>query len=685
MKYSSYQSVFNNVYLSSKIFATVHQIQRYRNSLKYDDITKVKWMYENNHICLLREKINRNIELHVDHRHLYGKIANTHPDIFIQLFESNRDRAVELIEYGMHTIENAEVIKYLVERGFGVETVIDRFEKLYKIELQAIQYLLENKLCPPPNFRLLLAFGDMRPIYNPTKARETKEKIEFVIQNVLQLPLTFQDSRSIVKSLLSDPTPLVFDAIEPLLDLGVENILYYHSRKNIYCSYREAVEDIRLVESEIFGGEKSVVERSDYPPHLKEWYACVGKDEQEFINTWNSLEHIIVVDDDIVFSESPIGERLYHIVSLISKSLRLVHFLISKGFTGLSKIQTSVKHDICRPTLKHHLQDISQQDRDLIKTMGRGDLQFINLVLSTFTQGYFESFNFFFKQFTQEFDSEQIHALLKSLFDIAAENRNLFLYESIEAMGYPFTDTMTSYTEFKSLLPRFGRDIDSWAEQQKELKCSTLLVSFIGGSNLIGFKYVFTKHKFSTLMHDNLLEGLAKCRNLVFIDHFWKNRSTCFIETPSTDEINTFFTAIFNRASANQNMLLLKYLVKNNCFNPNATKIFQEPYFSCKEPIDPKYDFKVLVHFVENRFFDSIDPYVKYLIDPTSICSHTFVEYLYRNQDKFNTTVSFQSMYDQMRFKIVDRQQLGIFHLKYHNQLMRTFVNRYGCQETKVV
>ncbi|KAF2075709.1 hypothetical protein CYY_002951, partial [Polysphondylium violaceum] len=484
-------------------------------------------MYDHNHIGLLREKIKRNIELHVDCRYLYMRIANSHPDIFIQLFESYRYHALAFTKDFMNTLENVEVIKYLVERGFGVETVINRFERLYQIDLQALQYLLENKLCAPPTFRTLLSRTHIRYIYSPTKARETKEKIEFVIQHIKQSPLTVQDSETIIEFLLVHPTPFVFDAIEPFLDPGVSSILFTLARSNSSGSYEQAVQEIRLVESESFSGEnKGMIQRLNYPPHMDEWLACVGKDEQEFINTWNRLEsRIRIIDQNTEFVHSQgvsnIGECLFNIISLVTKSLRLVHFLISKGLTGFSKIRAFAKHNVCQSTLKHHLHDISQQDRDVIITMGRGDPQFITLILTRFNQGYFESFNFFFKQFTQDLDSEQIHALLWSIFDIATADKNIFLYESIEAMGNSFPIIMKSYIEFQPLLSHFGRVIDSFPEQQKNVECSTILSRLIQANNFIGFKYVFTKYKFSPFMYKYLLEELAKCRNLVFIDHFW--------------------------------------------------------------------------------------------------------------------------------------------------------------------
>ncbi|KAF2069145.1 hypothetical protein CYY_009537 [Polysphondylium violaceum] len=402
------------------------------------------------------------------------------------------------------------------------------------------------------------------------------------------------------------------------------------------------------------------------PTQLDDWNACIGKDEQEFINTWNRLENRISFINGRIFyiknldqvadnNVMGIDAYLFDILSQVCKSLQLVHFVMSKGFSRICDIKAPVKYTICLLTLKCHYQDISQKDRDLIQSIAVNDFKFVSMVLTNcHLLGHKENFPFFFSLFTQGLDARKINVMVRILFERATKDRDVFLYESLEGIGYQFSmfnNDSTYYYGFKSMLPHFGKMIDSFPQEQKDQGCCQMLVSLIySNTNYFGFKYLFTKHKFSPLMDTAVIQAFADCNNLAFIDYLWMNRSTCFIETSSPTDINTFFTTLFNHASTTPNMALLEYLIKNRCiYKTDYKNLTQKPYFGCSEPIDPKYNLDVLVHCIDNRFFDSIDPYVNYLLDPDSECSTALVEYIYRNQDKFNTEISFQSIYDQIK------------------------------------
>ncbi|KAF2068831.1 hypothetical protein CYY_009847 [Polysphondylium violaceum] len=666
MNISLYQSVFKNVYLSTKIFATVHQIQRYHNSLRYDDIVDIGWMYDNKHISLLREKIKRKIQLHVDRHDLFLKVASTHTDIFIQLFESNRYSLLVHVSDFIDNIKNIEVLKYLVEKGHGAEKKINNFEDLCIFYTPVLEYLLEKGWCRP-TVSSLLSGGDIDNYYShsPAKVKEIKRKIQLVMKYI-QLPITIEQSESILNHLLENPTPFVFDSIEPLLDPAVKNIVFYLKEKmGIGSSYQQAVDEIKRKESEIFSNRPNI---SRPPVEFGDLDAWVGKEEQEFINTWNRLEgRFRIINGRIYFTNNieqvtgnengnliGINAYVFYIVSQVCKSLQLVHFIVSKGFNGFGDIKSSIKQKICHSTLRHHYQDISPQDRDLIQRMANNDFKFTCWVLTNCQRvGYKENFPLFFSLFTQGLDDRKMKVMVWNLFEHAAGERDVFLYESLEGIGYQFSmfnNDSTYHYEFKSMLPHFGKMIDSFPQEQKDQRCFQMLVSFMDSNtnNYFGFKYLFTKHKFSTLMDTTVIQAFADCNNLAFIDYLWMNRSTCFIETSSPADINTFFTTLFNRASTNRNIALLEYLVKNNCFDTTDTEnITQEPYFSCKEPIDPKYNLDILVHFIDHRFFDSFDPYIIFLNSSSVCCSTQLVEYICRNQDKFNTEISFQSIYNQ--------------------------------------
>ncbi|KAF2068400.1 hypothetical protein CYY_010274 [Polysphondylium violaceum] len=246
MYISLYRSVFSNVYLSNKIFATVHQIQRYHNSLGYDDIVDIGWMYSHKHIGLLKEKINRNIQLHVRDQSILAEIANTHPDLFIQLIES--DRYSSLMYPSCTKLKNVEVLKCVIDKGYGTETNIMDFEQLYDMDKHVLEYQLEKSWCRP-TFRSLLLFNYNnlgRYYYDPTKAQETKEKIQLIIK-YLESPISLEDSQKIINHLFQYPTPLVIDSIEPLLHMSVT-----------FGPERRLVDEIKRKEIETFSVNKYV-------------------------------------------------------------------------------------------------------------------------------------------------------------------------------------------------------------------------------------------------------------------------------------------------------------------------------------------------------------------------------------------------------------------------------------------
>ncbi|KAF2068199.1 hypothetical protein CYY_010476 [Polysphondylium violaceum] len=119
-----YRCVFSNLYISTKIFTHVHQIQLNDYSLKYNDIVDAGWMYRNGHIELLKEKINNtNIKLYVCNKELFSLIANAETCLFIALFERTKNSALGDLDNKsayddfLSNIHNKEVLMYLHKEG----------------------------------------------------------------------------------------------------------------------------------------------------------------------------------------------------------------------------------------------------------------------------------------------------------------------------------------------------------------------------------------------------------------------------------------------------------------------------------------------------------------------------------------------------------------------------------------
>ncbi|KAF2074082.1 hypothetical protein CYY_004611 [Polysphondylium violaceum] len=91
MEYKFYSLVFNNNFISAKIFKIVNEIQKNRNSLKYTDIDDVGWMINNNHLGILSDKIKSGqvLSLNINRNRDYLKVicGVRDQDLFIWLFD----------------------------------------------------------------------------------------------------------------------------------------------------------------------------------------------------------------------------------------------------------------------------------------------------------------------------------------------------------------------------------------------------------------------------------------------------------------------------------------------------------------------------------------------------------------------------------------------------------------------
>ncbi|KAF2070481.1 hypothetical protein CYY_008206 [Polysphondylium violaceum] len=658
-----YKLVFNNIYIANKIFKSIHQLQFYKNSLKYDDIVDVGWMIHYNHIGLIRDKVNRNLELFINlHLGLLTKLANhtQTADLFIKLFELNKDIIFEGqgfndYRFFIERINNAKVIKYLFKRGFGAEFELRSLDQLDGMDIQVLGYLLENDWCRT-NFTQILSTSSVKEYYQDhcTMKKETLEKIELVFKYT---KFSIKDIEGIISTLLENTIHFILDTLKP-----------QHVPNKEYDKSREEYKDF-------------IVRKY---PELGIWYSCIGKDEQVFINTWNQLSNKIrVTQDKIYFTQDlyqtldtldkdeqarDIGPDIFYILRKMRlKSLKLVHFLIDKG-CNVSLIDPMQWLKMCQSTIKSSHIYISQQDWDLISNFAKDNHRFIILVLSRFDRDTEENFKYFFKFFKELINNDnEWSELVYDCFQMAVYDNNYFLYHSLGSLGYHFSDYgsqchYSSTLPFIPALPDVVRLFDGFEEKKRRWSYCTTLGSMITGNNFVGFKYLFNHYKFSpTRLKKNVMESLANSHDLSFIDYLWTHRYQCFFDT-SVDEMNTFFSNLFNLATINQNMALREYLIQHKCVNANINSI-QEPY-----------QLNALVYLFDHYYFDSIDPIIDILFENyKKFNSILFIEYIYMNQDKLKTKPCFQSLFD----KIIDQTKLNDEDF---SKLLATLVNRYGCK-----
>ncbi|KAF2069152.1 hypothetical protein CYY_009530 [Polysphondylium violaceum] len=211
---SLYRFVFNNIFLSQRIFAFVHKIQYYCRSLRYDDIVDVNWMIKNNHLSLLREKISNGSILYINdcvyelitkdfelfkmvHERFKYESLTTRTDAIGKLFSTN----------------HFEAIKWIFERGYGFEMPLKRLLFTENSDPKILRYLIENRwtlLCNS----ILDNFTNISSTYTPEILRVFKE--------YTPAPITGQQAEFIINCLLESPAPLVFESLSSLFQDNIE-------------------------------------------------------------------------------------------------------------------------------------------------------------------------------------------------------------------------------------------------------------------------------------------------------------------------------------------------------------------------------------------------------------------------------------------------------------------------------
>ncbi|KAF2070478.1 hypothetical protein CYY_008203 [Polysphondylium violaceum] len=618
MNKNLYTLVFNNIYISNKIFNTVHQLQLYNNSLKYNDIVYVDWMIENNHIGLIKDKLKRNIQLHVELEYLFTTVANKSTDIFIGLFKANKYRHLKYIQQvGLQelitNLDNVDVAKYLFEQSFIKELKILNFHQLYCIDTQVLQYLVESGYCKPTFESLLLSTSKgINMYYNPTKLETTRNKIEIILNFIQTIPLSNDHSTTIINSLLKNPPPLVFDSIKKLLDQRVVRPIAIKEIKKKETEYYDYNSITPILPDEIQSIKDSLpntkldllfIQKLYADMELLDWYSCIGKSQQEFINLWNRLESKIRVADSTIYYNAAtdidptmtdrdlayiknvktIHQLIFYIISNVETKdpLKLVQFLIEKGMNNFMYIAGQIKEKICHEILKN--QTIDQKDCETIYRLAKHDSQFTYDVLSSCCKnGHLENFNYFFKRFKNRNIDFIVHLLENTVLF-----KNLQLYHKLEEMGHYFSDYpkecrnhFDAQSFGKTMLSNIDRIIGNVKkEEEKRDLCCTLFANSIGRNDFISFKYIIENH-FQWISRDfnNIIEKKYMFNNLAFIGYLSNYESTLFnVETKIM-----FFSNLFNLAITKQYLPLAEYLIQNNCIKDITTqhrKSLEHPSF----------------------------------------------------------------------------------------------------------
>ncbi|KAF2070333.1 hypothetical protein CYY_008350 [Polysphondylium violaceum] len=722
-----YRSVFNNKYLAAKIFDTVHEIQGDRYALRYDDIVDVGWMLKHGHLALAREKIqnsksnnihNSNRYLYVSPEDLFSIVANTDTQMFMSLFEQNKYEALkyyELLEAGFAKLVNVDVFKYLFENGYGR----DLDDKLLpqSMDIKVLAWLLENRWFRPTPTWLIMNKKDHADNSDDSSdytldiqtTNYTKEFVDLVAR-FTPSPIQHADIQAIVTYMLEESRPcyLIYDALSPLF---VENPEIGIELGKGLLNYQQALEEIQAkrdcqkkIETNISSSSISeLLVLANTPGYRIErkmgiymWSTCISQGEHVFLRMWDALSKRIRVTEFSVYlgltndindmpeDELEMDDDLVGISDIIVDTacevgaLKILDFLMAKGLTQpvyfalmdnnqfLDRLMDkTLSQEECNIVLR--ISGGPDEDGWLIDKSAalssccvRGNANNFNSLYPLFKQGLGTKMDYPVRNlYPACIQSGQYH-MIKVLQDhslfLSAHKQTLFLF----CKRYPF----------RYLL----QDIDRYIAKQQGY-CGAFYNMFlewaINQNDLVAVKHIFTQHKFDSIP-SRALNKLPELQNLAIIDYINRNRSQCFTAAAAGPTNNVFGGLLEPSKLSSLNIPLLEYLINENCTGDvNVDHII--PFFARDSQIEPGHSFHQIVYLIDHRNYVSIDPFIPILVDSPD-WSQCF-EYIYRNQHRFQTKPSFQSIFDYIVANLTgeDIQESLQFDKLY------ALVHRYKC------
>ncbi|KAF2073281.1 hypothetical protein CYY_005410 [Polysphondylium violaceum] len=654
----SYRAVFSNRYLATKIYNAVHQIQIDRSPLKYDDIVDVCWMLKYGHVGLVREKIKRNEYLYVKPKHLFSIVANTDTQMFIYLFEKNKYYALEYYDRYYQDIflllENPDVVRYLFQNGYARD--LSHMVQPQYLDIKVLSCLLENQwIKPTPTFLV----KDYNGMISTTVSTNYKKEYVDLVAKYTPSPIQHADIQVIMKHILDhEPGDFLFDALSPLFvkdpDTGYQQTLEILNKRRKQREVENTKKDYNInstIGELLAECNMNINEECCY----QLWRSCISQGDQAFFVMWKSLPSRIVVSNDAVFhlardfTNDPYlsdYEGAHRIKEIIVESacrvgsLKILEFLYDKGLT----LEVSDEEAFHRYLIKKRF----SQEEPFHEGM---EIEKFGRLYYSCMYGSAESFNYLYPLFGQELIEEEV---LK-LFETCLKSRQYHMIRVLESHDLLMADYVTEFFEFcdshsfSHLLDQVDMVMARMAVYRDDLDDIYLELLDIAfkHNDLIAAKHIFNKHKFASL--NNLTHKLDTLENLAIVDYIYKNRSQCFTEAALNNNcMQTLFDDVFNKTPVSASIIhLVEYLVQENCIDINMEK--KQLFFDHDSKIEKGYKFYQVVYLIDHRNYSSIDPFIDILMNDGDWLK--YLEYIYRNQDKFQNKPSFQSPYFQSNFK----------------------------------
>ncbi|KAF2070661.1 hypothetical protein CYY_008024 [Polysphondylium violaceum] len=717
--YQYYQQIFNHKYLSTQIFKHVHQIQCNHYSLKYDEIVDIGWMHKYNHKGLLKEKLNNsnnsNNNLYIKPKYLFTAIANNDTELFISLFE--RYKYLTLDYYLFHSDEilsilnNIEVVKYLFQRGYARQV----YEiKIDKVDRDIIFFYIDNKWLKP-TISIFSQYIRELEQENQTARTDLQDSIQLIVKHLENPNLNHLDFFKLVRY----PIPSLIQQLLPLLQQKYhqESLEIESSQLKILIDNIQSQED-ELVRTKESNSVAVVAAKADLFKLMKEgllvdplisvWCEWVVKGDEEFFGLWNRLSKRLRVSSNHIYfntttdidastsdcqlrrdsSVLDIG-RIVIDSCCVNTSVQVLKFLYQQGYNLVNRVRNNTAF------FKTLVLLTGNQDRETIVELANSTqniiLPKIRILECCCRAKHRENLDYYLGKFKADINDQQIKRLFKLC------NKKPYLIKLLTSHGLQWPSAsvgdlvLYNYCWFEKFsaerLEKAFKSIVFTTKNQaewerREMFLNSLLVHSINNNDYPSFKHLIINARMTLDVKDQDIQiSLALCTNLNIIDYVNKNRSTCFSISLSALVVNKFFADIFEKSFDQEsfNPLLIDYMIKQNAINTKTLSTLQTNLLESRTQLDkvqftPKQEitFNYFVYFVQEYKHDSID-----LLCSVLIQSSQFVEYIYRNQNRFTSTPRFQSIYDY-----IIQNFLGSSSFGYYLHLIKDLINRYDCIDT---
>ncbi|KAF2074176.1 hypothetical protein CYY_004520 [Polysphondylium violaceum] len=614
-----YKQIFSDKYLSTQIFKHVQQIQHNHNSLKYDDIVDIGWMYKHNHRGLLKDKLNNsNKYLYLDGRDLFTIIANSDTKLFIRLFERYKHSVLKYYyEAGLDRVSqelnNIDVVKYLFGGGYGREI---RKIRLDRIDIKVLEYYLKNQWLKP-EISIFTEYQEELRRDNQTSRVDLKDKIELIVNYIQPTPNNnlYSGVDQFFSAHIETPIPGLMKSVVHLLDKkDTVQIISQSLNFNQKLTFQQAVDMVQEAEDGLIklntanspSGTKTNVRRSFFnyttlnkrlkrPEGWPSWIESFG---QEFTNCWNkSASRIRVSNNEIYYhsrhdiDQTMTNEQLdvdkqVHLLSNPISSLcelnvdvQVIKFIYQQGY---KKYPEYITPEFYRELVKLS----SDQDRETIVQLSNSPIVFLSdyepktileksiILLSCCLYTEIDNLYYYLGKFKDNDDFDLDQNQINRLFYSAKRCAIKVLHSHGFAYTGPISDAQELYNY--CCFDKFNKDrvttlLQRLDSDERNSLLDQLVLIVLVENDYVSFKHLVGNNIIQIDIKDNeVIKLVSYLSNLNILDYINKNRSTCiknYNEATCAQDMLSFFGMVHKMAAFKENVVLMDYLAAENCLD----------------------------------------------------------------------------------------------------------------------